>query len=318
MQDFVEVHSMQGAMPNRGGGASGDVYRTVCAEGETLPTMFETSLKDIQATKISEIAFAPVIYMEEEILESWALGPVAAVSGMIALLMGVFVFRRALGPRKSDKYRKLMKTGMVDCGERRFGEMGGNMDDGSVDSAFYSESDEENDGKGKDHEKRMRAKLRAEREKAKLAGKSSKKFMSTRKLNIGKSSKKMDAEKQKTAAEKQMLADEKQKLAIRSGSAEDTDSFHSTDSPVAEKKRAKKSRRSSKTMKSSMRSSTSSSHKSSMRSSMSSGKPDNLRDSTKSDKSSKKSSKRGRDKREGGDNARIVQDNETERRKSIV
>jgi hypothetical protein len=299
ISDFDEVHSMTGSMSTRGSG-SGDVYRTVCAEGETLPTMFETSLKEISATKVSAIAFAPIIYMEEQALAVWATGPVAAVSGLIALLMGLFVFRRALGPRKVDKYRQLQKTGMVDVGDgRRFGEFGGDFDDGSVDSAFYSSDEEDFDDncKDKDREKKMRAKLRAEAEKAKSGDhKSSKRF--------GKSSKKFSKSSKKL-------------LAVKSGAADDTDSVpSSTSAKDMEMKRSKKANKeiSGSSVKKSMRSSTTSVH-----SSMTSSKPDNLRSSTKSSKSDnlrsstkpskselKKSTRRGRDRSEGGDNAKIV------------
>ena len=53
MSDIAEVHSTKGAsINNRGSG--GAVYRTICVEGETLPTIFETwRLKEISATKCS-------------------------------------------------------------------------------------------------------------------------------------------------------------------------------------------------------------------------------------------------------------------------
>ena len=296
--DFNEVHSMKGSSLNNRD--SSGVYRTVCAEGETLPTMFETSLKEISATKVTEIAFAPIIYVEQGALATWATGPVAGVSGLIALLMGLFVFRRALGPRKVDKYRQLQKTGLVDIGdERRFGEMGGDIDDGSVDSAFYSSDDDEDfgDNATKDKEKKMRAKLRAEAEKSKMNGKSEKKF--------AKSSKKFS----KMASSKL--------LTVKSGSADDTDSIPSSNSDKGEKKpRAKKSgdKLRDSTVKKSMKSSTAS-VKSDLRSSTKSSKDDlrkskttksDLRASTKSSKEDLRKSKRGRDRSEGGDNAKIV------------
>jgi hypothetical protein len=330
MSDFNEVHSKQGAnVVNRGDDGDSAVYRTTCAEGETLPVMFETSLKEISATKVSEIAFPPIIYMEEEALAAWATGPLAAVSGLIALLMGVFVFRRALGPRKVDRYRRLQKTGLVDVGnERRFGEMGGDVDDGSVDSAFYSSSDDEDyeydgtkskekkmraklrgDNATKDKEKKMRAKLRAEAEKAKGGnGVSAKKFAKSAK-KFSKSSKKI--------------------LAIKTGSADDTDSVPSSgsgDKDVEKKQRSSKKKsssgkelRASTSVKSSMRASNVSVAASvkpeSLRSSTKSNKSENLRASTKSNKSDKKSSRRGRDRSDGGDNAKIV---DAELKKSIV
>jgi hypothetical protein len=159
--DFSEVHSMTGSRPNRESGSDdvSSVYRTTCAAGDSLPEIFETSLKEIEARKVSEVQFSmdTAIYMNEESrLESWAMGPVAGLSGMIAMLMGVFVFRRALGPRRVDKFRDA-KTKEIDVEEsRRFGEMGGDMDDGSVDSAFYSDSDD--DVEESEKEKKMRRK----------------------------------------------------------------------------------------------------------------------------------------------------------------
>eukprot|EP00804_Cyclotella_cryptica_P026172 CCRYP_009765-RD/>CCRYP_009765-RD protein AED:0.17 eAED:0.17 QI:465/1/1/1/0.71/0.62/8/239/692 len=322
MSDFNEIYSLEGSISNRGGGAGGDVYRTVCAEGETLPAIFETSLKEIQATKVSEVAFHQVIYEEEEArLDSWALGPLAAVSGLIALLMGIFIFRRALGPRKVDHYRKAMKTRNVDGYERRrFGEMGGDLDDGSVDSAFYSDADEDDFKEGmtpKSKERRMRRKLKEIEKKAgKGAGKSSRKF--------GKSTRKMVA-----------MAKSSRSLAVKSGSADETDSVPSGDSPKDapdEKRRckekrdaepcdsAKKSSHSSTTSarRSSIHSSTTSTRRLSIHSSTTSVKSESLRSSATSNKSKesskKSSSRRGRDKREGGDNARII---ESELKKSI-
>lgn len=308
MSDFDEVHSMKGSSLNNRVDGGSAVFRTVCAEGETLPTMFETSLKEISATKVTEIAFAPIIYRKGDTLAAWAMGPVAAVSGLIAFLMGLFVFRRALGPRKVDKYRQLQKTGLVDIGdERRFGEMGGDVDDGSVDSAFYSsDEDESTDNSTKDKEKKMRAKLRAEAEKAKSNGKSSKKFSTKLRAEAekaksnGKSSKKFSKKFSKSS---------RKLLAVKTGSADDTDSVPSSNSAKdVEKKGSKKTPK--KSMKSDLRSSNKS-NKSDLRASANSNKSD-LRASTKSDS---RKSKRGRDRSEGGDNAKIA---DAELKKSIV
>eukprot|EP00956_Cyclotella_meneghiniana_P038770 scaffold159697_cov56-Cyclotella_meneghiniana.AAC.8 len=316
ISDFDEVHSLKGTQSSKG--QSGKVYRTVCAEGETLPTMFETSLKEISATKVNEIAFAPIIYMEQGLLSPWATGPTAAVAGMIVLLMGLFVFRRAFGPRKVDKYRQLQKTGMVDVGdERRFGEMGGDIDDGSVDSAFYSSDDEDgteyDDDAQKNKEKKMRAKLRAEAEKAKSNGASSKKLFS-----------------KKTA--------KGAKKAV-SGSADDTDSVPSSSSDekkayrkkgdVDEKKAYKKSMKAvpgadfSDLESSSGKSKNDSKGKSDLRASKkvksdlraSKKVKSELSASTK-EKSDLRKSTRGRDRTEGGDNAKV--DAELKKMNSIV
>jgi hypothetical protein len=308
--DFNEVHSMSGStIKNRD---SSGVYRTVCAEGETLPTIFETSLKEISATKVNEIAFAPIIYVEQGALATWATGPVAGVSGLIALLMGLFVFRRALGPRKVDKYRQLQKTGLVDIGdERRFGEMGGDIDDGSVDSAFYSSDDEEDfgDNATKDKEKKMRAKLRAEAEKSKMNGKSDKdkekKMRAKLRAEAEKSNTNGKSDKKFAKSSKKFSKMASSKLlSVKSGSADDTDSIPSSNSGKGEKKlRAKKSGDTLRdsAVKKSMRSSTTSDDLRKSKTTKS-----DLRASTKSSKDDLRKSKRGRDRSEGGDNAKIV------------
>jgi hypothetical protein len=155
----------------------------------------------------------------------------------------------------------------------------------------------------------MRAKLRAEAEKAKGGnGVSAKKFAKSAK-KFSKSSKKI--------------------LAIKTGSADDTDSVPSSgsgDKDVEKKQRSSKKKsssgkelRASTSVKSSMRASNVSVAASvkpeSLRSSTKSNKSENLRASTKSNKSDKKSSRRGRDRSDGGDNAKIV---DAELKKSIV
>ena len=82
---------------------------TICAEGDILPTIFETSLKKISVTKISDIAFAPIAYYDQDVLAAWALGPVAAVCGLIAIMVGMLIFRRAF-PRKLAKYDQLQRN----------------------------------------------------------------------------------------------------------------------------------------------------------------------------------------------------------------
>ena len=91
-------------------GANSNVHFAGCTEGKILPAIFETSLSDVSAVKVSDIVFPPVTYYEQDALAPWALGPLAAVGGLIALLIGAFVFRRALGPRKVVKYDQLEKA----------------------------------------------------------------------------------------------------------------------------------------------------------------------------------------------------------------
>ncbi|KAL7466002.1 hypothetical protein ACHAXS_007637 [Conticribra weissflogii] len=178
-QDFAEIHSTSGARPNRSKSSnsqssssasssasasslpSDSVFRTACAEGNNLPDYFETSLKQIEARRASDLDALrgysdSIVYVNDDArLESWAMGPVAALAGMIALLAGAFVFRRAMGPRRLDKYEAANRTKKVDVdGRRRFGEAAGPADDGSVDSAFYSEDD----GFSDDDKKRNRRK----------------------------------------------------------------------------------------------------------------------------------------------------------------
>ena len=49
--------------------------------------------------------------------------------------------RHALGPRYVDMYVDSKKTKNLGDEMRRFGEVGGDVDDGSVDSAFYSDDE---------------------------------------------------------------------------------------------------------------------------------------------------------------------------------
>ena len=114
---------MNGALQNRVKGKNSPkpmegVFRQSCAEAKFLPSYFETSLKELKARKVSEVKaelYGDVyVANENRGLASWAIGPVAGFAGMIALLMGVFVFRRALGPRYADKYQEASKTEKVD------------------------------------------------------------------------------------------------------------------------------------------------------------------------------------------------------------
>ena len=66
-----------------------------------------------------------IVFVAEEArsgIDSWAMGPIA---GLIVLLMGAFVFRRALVPRRVDKYSDGRKAKDVDeSAMLRFGEAG--------------------------------------------------------------------------------------------------------------------------------------------------------------------------------------------------
>lgn len=189
VEDFAEIHSMNGALKNRVKGKNsprpmGGVFRQSCSENNILPSYFETSLKELKARKVSEVKaelYGDVYVASENRggLASWAIGPVAGFAGMIALLMGVFVFRRALGPRYADKYQEANKTEKVDIDPtakfvldqiakdkevkdkeaKRKSRGGGGDDDDSVDSAFYSDADE-GEFDETDKERKMRRKKR--------------------------------------------------------------------------------------------------------------------------------------------------------------
>ena len=146
-EDFVAVASSRGARDpwgGRGVDSLDDVFSTACDSGALVPQYFETELAEIKAFEGSEArfweVFSGVEYIDEEVarrLDDWAVGPVAGIAGLIVLLAVLFVFRRTLGPRHADSYSDARKTKDVDDDEVcRFGEAGGAMDDGSVDSAF--------------------------------------------------------------------------------------------------------------------------------------------------------------------------------------
>jgi len=136
-----------------------NVYSTACGAELLVPDYFETSLKEVGARDAKDPfkGFTVTIRAEEaRLLADWAVGPVAGIAGLIVLLAGFFVFRRALGTRRaafSDKTKDVDGEEM-----RRFGEAGGDMDDGSVDSAFYSGSDSDSDLEETEKERRMRRK----------------------------------------------------------------------------------------------------------------------------------------------------------------
>ena len=108
-REQTEAYSKESSSNNNYLSSGHVVHSTVCAEGDILPTIFETSLKEISATKMSEIGFAPITYYDQEVLAAWALGPVAAVCGLIAIMVGMLIFRRAF-PRKITKYDQLQRN----------------------------------------------------------------------------------------------------------------------------------------------------------------------------------------------------------------
>ena len=261
-----------------------DTYSTACSSALKLPDKFETSLKELEARSTDDLGLKisnNIMAVEDSSggMDAWATGPVAAIAGLIALLMGGFVFRRALGPRRADKYTDTRKTKGLDAQEmRRFGEAGGAMDDGSVDSAFYSDS--ESDLEETDKERKMRRKRKEkDDDQRRSGGKSS--------ARGNKSTKNLDSKKKE--------------IDVSNGS-DDTESvgkysMSSSDEVAGEKRREKK--RSGKD-----RSSNKDRSDRKKTSSSSSSKKQGIDSSGRTKGSS--SSKRGRRKRSGGDNANIV------------
>jgi len=205
-----------------------NVFSTACSTNTFVPDYFET-IKEVEARSSKDLnsVFGDIIYVAEDGsgLDSWAMGPVAGIAGLIVMLMGAFVFRRALGPRRVDKYSEARtKTKDIDGGDemRRFGEAGGAMDDGSVDSAFYSDSDESDlEETEKERKMRRKRKEKAEEQRSKSGNKS-------------KGSKKKSDQDNK----------EEYKLKVSNGS-DDTESVgkYSTSSDEVEKKSKKSSSR---------------------------------------------------------------------------
>ena len=291
-EDFAAVVSNAGASRvgmNQGRPVANDVssldtYSTACSSALKLPDKFETSLKELEARSTDDLGLKisnNIMAVEDSSggMDAWATGPVAAIAGLIALLMGGFVFRRALGPRRADKYTDTRKTKGLDAQEmRRFGEAGGAMDDGSVDSAFYSDS--ESDLEETDKERKMRRKRKEkDDDQRRSGGKSS--------ARGNKSTKNLDSKKKE--------------IDVSNGS-DDTESvgkysMSSSDEVAGEKRREKK--RSGKD-----RSSNKDRSDRKKTSSSSSSKKQGIDSSGRTKGSS--SSKRGRRKRSGGDNANIV------------
>lgn len=157
-----------------------NLFSVACAQEKVLPPYFETSLKEIEAKDIAEVRFqevGPVDDVDEGgPLPQWALGPVAANAGLIALLVGAFIFRRAIGPRYVDEFKELNETKEIDKDElKRFGE----GDDISVDSAFYSD-DEETEETDRDRKMRHKQREKAGVRKAKAASRRSLQHVSSR------------------------------------------------------------------------------------------------------------------------------------------
>jgi len=307
VDDFAEIHSMNGALQNRVKGKNsprpvGGVFRQSCAESKFLPSYFETSLKELKARKVSEVKaelYGDVyVASENRGLASWAIGPVAGFAGMIALLMGVFVFRRALGPRYADKYQEANKTEKVDGDttakfvfdqiakdkEAKRKSRGGGDDDDSVDSAFYSDADEAEFDET-DKERKMRRKKK-EYEQAKAGGASGgaggRRKQGNRRSKLTASMKELNrslTKKTKTA----------EKLSARNGGSED--SYEKTSSEEGgsreRQKRASTSRRSQADGGSERRKSSS-------------------KGGARKSSSASSSSKRGRSTRSGGDNASSI------------
>lgn len=312
VDDFAEIHSMNGALQNRVKGKNsprpvGGVFRQSCAEAKFLPSYFETSLKELKARKVSEVKaelYGDVyVANENRGLASWAIGPVAGFAGMIALLIGVFVFRRALGPRYADKYQEANKTEMVDGDanakfvldqiakdkeakdkEAKRKSRGG--DDDSVDSAFYSDADEAEFDET-DKERRARRKKK-EYEQAKAASAASasggRRKQGNRRSKLTASMKELN----RSLTKKTRTAE---KLSARSGASEDSSEKTSSEEGGSRErqKRSSNSRRSKADGGSERRKSSSKGGSSSRKSS-----------------SGASSSRRGRNSRSGGDNARSI------------
>lgn len=118
-EDFDAVVSTKGIL---GSGHDKDiasldnVFSKACSSGFLAPVYFETHLADVQLGKASEAkpwvkhkwnGGDDIISTTEAVaLDSWAIGSVAVVTGLILLLTGLLVFRRALGRRSAGKYSK--------------------------------------------------------------------------------------------------------------------------------------------------------------------------------------------------------------------
>ncbi|KAL7536950.1 hypothetical protein ACHAXR_007506 [Thalassiosira sp. AJA248-18] len=312
-EDFNAVVSTYGAarpgrdagrpVSNTDIGSMNNVFSTACNSDFLVPEYFETSLKEIEARNPADLKFKElekVIYVTEESasrLDSWALGPVAGIAGLIVLLMGAFVFRRALGPRHADMYSD-RKTKELEKELRCFGEAGGAMDDGSVDSAFYSDDEDDSDLEETEKERKMRRKRKEKGEEQDRGGKLSKsKSVRAKKKNASSSSNKNSRKRGDLAAsmssKNSSSSNKDHKLAVSHGS-DDTDSvgkFSNSSDEVDTKSRERK--RSAAKERSDKKSSSSSSSK---------------RRGDNSEHKGSSSSRKGRSKRSGGDNAKAARD----------
>ncbi len=268
-----------------------------------------------------------MVYVRKESrgqLATWALGPVAGIVGLIVLLIGTLVFRRALGPRRaSDKYFEVNKTKAVDKNEtRRFGEAGGEMDDGTVDSAFYSDSDGEIEETEK--ERKMRRKRKEKSELRSSSRKLGRQRSSNNLRKSGRSASKHRRSLRKSLSISQGSDDTKNTEALGSSLESFKDSASDDMEDGRERARALKEqgsdlRASSRSLKQQRRGSESDLRESSRSSKQHRRSSEQLRRSSSELRSSRRSSrsssehrnslsksKRGRNRQSGGDNARIV------------
>mmetsp|Transcript_33334 Transcript_33334/g.80621 ORF Transcript_33334/g.80621 Transcript_33334/m.80621 type:complete len:774 (-) Transcript_33334:271-2592(-) len=285
-------------------------FSTACSSNFLVPDYFEKSLKEIEARDLSEVGFADrdmsARSSDEERaggLKPWAMGPVAGLAGLIVLLAGALVFRRAIGPRRVDGYSDAIGTKDVDKAEmRRFGEAGGDMDDGSVDSAFYSDSEEEETEKERKMRRKRKEKAADDDQKGGKGRSSTREARASRKARGGKSSRKVGGAR-----------DTDKKLAVSVGS-DDTESLgksdksslmNSHDDLLKKKIRGDgddRKRGATKDRGERRRASAPSSY--GKRRSSGNGDQDSF--DRRHSSSSRREERRGRNKRSGGDNARTI------------
>ena len=288
-------------LPQLGGSAS---FSKACSSNKVLPIYFETSLKEIEAKSIREVRVGGdemiIFANEDRALEGWAMGPVAAIAGLIALLVGAFVFRRAIGPRRVDKYKESNKTKEVDMFETsRFGEGGG--DDSSVDSDFYS--DDEEDEKGRKISRKLKDKEDMD---AKAKGRSSR-----RDIEKG-SSKRASASALRSSLTKGTMSLRKSKQS--------TDGFAPEDKMSKRKKRASRAKlaasegsNSTDSLDKGSNSSTEMDRDEQLKRSEKRNKRRSKINEDGSERKSKSEKRRGRSSRVGGDNSKLFEDsNEAE------
>ncbi|EJK56731.1 hypothetical protein THAOC_23329, partial [Thalassiosira oceanica] len=318
-EDYSTVVSTTGAgrPVGRGGSNSrGDIlpqlevsarFSKACSSNKVLPAYFETSLKEIEAKSIRVVRVSDdfIVANEDGAIEGWAMGPVAAIAGLIALLVGAFVFRRAIGRRAADKYKESNKTKEVDMYEtRRFGE---GRDDSSVDSDFYS--DDEEDEKGRKISRKEKEDMAA---KGRWKGSSRRDFKKeSSRRDFKKESSRRDLDRRSSASAL--------RASLTKGSRSLRKSKQSTDGMPPEDKLSKRKNRAS-------RAKLATSEKSDDTDSLDKGsissdeKDEQLKRSEKrkkrrskmnvdgSERKSKSDMRRGRSSRAGGDNAKLFED----------